>query len=93
MKHSSVDASNAAAQTGNIQCKADVTDVIDDLRKSGQKILTYPWPEFHKYKRSGERPSAFADRVKRTFAGYGYMVVFGRNVVAVMWDTNFAPSK
>jgi hypothetical protein len=94
MKHTAVDRENAEGQKSKhqeVQRARDVTDTIDDVRKSGGHIVTYSWQQFFEFKHRNEKSSVFVDRVKRTLADQGYLIVFGRNAVVVCSDYHFSP--
>ena len=77
----------------SMQRAADITDIIDDIRKSGGDVVTYPYPELVKYQRRLERFPVFCTRMKEALEIQGYLVAFGRTTVVVVSDFNFSPVK
>jgi hypothetical protein len=69
-----------------------VEELNDRLRRKGEAVMTYSWPDFYKLCDMERFKEPRGERiVERARDQYGLMVAYGRNVVLVAHDRNFAP--
>ena len=68
-----------------------VSEINDLLQKNGGPVITFPWPDFYKLcameRFKDPRPQRIAEEAKDK---YQLTIAYGRNVVVVAHDRNFA---
>ncbi len=69
-----------------------VEDVNEALRLSDGECITIPWQDFYRLSGRERIKTAFLEEIKEQAAGRFQLIIsYGKNVVVICHDRNFAP--